>query len=252
MRFFKYFSLFFLILTSALCAKTVFPELTGRVVDAAHILSPNTISTLIEELGSFEQETTDQIVVITVPSLEGQAIETYGYQLGRFWGIGQKDKNNGAMLIVAPKEHKVRIEVGYGLEGVLTDAEASQIIEGGILPRFKAGDMNGGVLFGAEAIIRVLKGQPMNAPQNNILLNNNPNQLTSGPLAGGTPNGGLSNIIGLLIVLFIFFIRFGIFFFPFGRHMGSGFTSSGLGGGGFGGFSGGGGSFGGGGASGSW
>src|SRR5260370_40538125 len=99
-----------------------------------------------------------QVVVVTLKSLQGLSIEDFGYQLGRHWGIGQKDENTGALLIVAPNEHKVRIEVGYGLEGTLTDALSRAIIERDIVPAFKRGDLNGGVLAGTAAILRVLGG----------------------------------------------------------------------------------------------
>src|SRR6516162_1171382 len=99
-----------------------FPELTGRVVDDAGILDPATKAGLERKLAEFETKTTGQLVVVTLKSLQGTSIEDYGYQLGRHWQIGQKEKNTGALLIVAPNERKVRIEVGYGFEGTLTDA----------------------------------------------------------------------------------------------------------------------------------
>ena len=99
-----------------------FPELTGRIVDEAGILGPSTKAALERKLGEFETSTTGQLVVVTLKSLQGTSIEDYGYQLGRYWQIGQKEKNTGALLIVAPNERKVRIEVGYGFEGALTDA----------------------------------------------------------------------------------------------------------------------------------
>src|SRR6516165_8126462 len=147
----------FVVATSALAALT-FPELTGRVVDEAGILDPATKAALERKLADFETKTTGQIVVVVLKSLRGTSIEDYGYQLGRHWQIGQKDKNNGALLIVAPNERKVRIEVGYGLEGTLTDAISKFIIENSILPRFKAGDFQGGIRRGIEDIIQVLGG----------------------------------------------------------------------------------------------
>src|ERR1700744_2367745 len=112
---------------AALAAPT-FPPLTGRVVDDAHVLSPEVQAQLTQKLTDLEQRTSRQLVVVTLPSLQGYEIEDYGYQLGRAWGIGQKKLNNGALFIIAPKEHRVRIEVGYGLEGVLTDALSSVIL----------------------------------------------------------------------------------------------------------------------------
>ena len=117
-----------------------FPALTGRVVDEAGILSSDTQSRLTALLAEHEQQTGHQVVVVTLKSLQGNDIADYGYQLGRAWGIGQKGKNTGALVIVAPNERKVRIEVGYGLEGILTDAQSKLIIENTILPYFKKGD----------------------------------------------------------------------------------------------------------------
>src|SRR5262245_64907271 len=135
-----------------------FPQLTGRVIDEAGILDPAARAALDSKLADFETRTTGQLVVVTLKSLQGTSIEDYGYQLGRHWGIGQKEKNSGALLIIAPNERKVRIEVGYGLEGTLTDAISKLIIENSILPRFKAGDFTGGISRGVDDIIQVLSG----------------------------------------------------------------------------------------------
>jgi uncharacterized protein len=216
-----------------------FPALTGRVVDAAHILSAATVEQLDQTLLAYEQQSTNQVVVATIPSLEGGTIEDYGYQLGRAWGIGQKGKDNGAVLIVAPIERKVRIEVGYGLEGTLTDALSNAIIQSIILPDFRSGNMEKGIIDGTRAIVAALGGK-----------------LSDSPELGPTDNShNLSN--GVLILGVIIFLIFRIFilpwwfptFLPFGGGRSGGF-SGGFGGGG--GFSGGGGSFGGGGASGGW
>src|SRR5579859_4433248 len=123
----------------------VFPALTGRVVDEAGVLDATDRAALTETLADLETKTTDQLVVVTLKSLQGTSIEDYGYQLGRRWLIGQKDENNGVLLIVAPNERKVRVEVGYGLEGTLTDAISKLIIENSILPRFKVADYAGGI-----------------------------------------------------------------------------------------------------------
>jgi len=148
-------------LTCAVAAQTLtFPVLTGRVADQAGLLNEADRAALTESLASLEAKTTDQLVIVTLKSLQGTSIEDYGYQLGRRWQIGQKDKNNGALLIVAATERKVRIEVGYGLEGTLTDALTKYIIETSILPRFKAGDLPGGIKLGAAQIVRVLTGDP--------------------------------------------------------------------------------------------
>src|SRR5262249_9053626 len=146
-------------------AEPKYPALTGRVVDDARILSPSTVNQLDTMLARHEKATGQQVVVVTLPSLQGYSIEEFGYQLGRQWGIGQKDKNTGALLIVAPKERKVRIEVGYGLEGELTDARSSVIIQRDILPQFRRGDFNAGVVAGTGSILKVLGGNPQAAEQ---------------------------------------------------------------------------------------
>jgi uncharacterized protein len=148
----------FLLCAVALAQSLSFPQLTGRVVDDAGLLDAAARAQLVQTLADLEQKTTDQLVVVTLKSLQGTSIEDYGYQLGRHWQIGQKDKNNGVLLIVAPNERKVRIEVGYGLEGTLTDAIASFIVQNAILPRFKAGDFPGGIRRGVEDIVQVLSG----------------------------------------------------------------------------------------------
>lgn len=228
---FFWVALLYLFCTLALAAPT-FPNLTGRVVDNAHVLSSDTIQQLDTMLADYERGTTNQIVVVTLPTLQGYDIEDYGYQLGRHWKIGQKDKNNGVLLIVAPKDKKVRIEVGYGLEPVLTDAMSSTIIQAIILPQFRAGNLEDGIVKGTQAIVDVLGGKSISSQ--------NPQDQQD--------NSSPSDILGGLVILaFMFFrifapISWGFGFFNSGR----GGSSSG------GGFSGGGGSFGGGGASGSW
>lgn len=139
-------------------AALTFPALSGRVVDDAGLLSAPDREALTRSLADLEAKTTDQVVVVTLKTLQGRPIEDYGYQSGRAWGIGQKGKDNGALLIVAAAERKVRIEVGYGLEGTLTDAATKIIIEDTILPRFRAGDFPGGIKAGAAAITQLLVG----------------------------------------------------------------------------------------------
>jgi len=148
---------------SALFALTLqaapnFPALTGRVVDNANLLTPAESQQLSQQLKAHEDRTSNQVVVVTVDSLQGMDIADYGYQLGRFWGIGQSGKNNGVVLLVAPKQRKVRIEVGYGLEGVLTDALSKQIIDFEIVPRFKKKDYPGGIQAGVAAILATING----------------------------------------------------------------------------------------------
>ena len=232
-------------------AAPTFPPLTGRVVDDAHVLSAQTQADLTTKLAALEQKTGDQLVVVTLPSLQGLEIEDYGYQLGRAWGIGEKGKNNGAILIVAPSEHKVRVEVGYGLEPVLTDALSSVILQEQVLPKFRAGDVEGGVIAGTDAIIAQLDLDPAQAQAAN-------------QAAAQQPTRTPSFIPVILLLVFVFFALRALF----GRRGGGGFWALpflfmgggnggfGSGSGGFssggGGFSGGGGSFGGGGASGGW
>ncbi len=135
-----------------------FPPLSGRVVDRAGLLSERDERELSAALASFEQASGNQLVVATLESLQGLEIEDYGYQLGRHWGIGEAGADTGALLIVAPEERAVRIEVGYGLEGELTDALSRTIIEERILPRFRAGDFAAGIKAGVAAIIEALGG----------------------------------------------------------------------------------------------
>ncbi|MCP4708481.1 MAG: TPM domain-containing protein [Planctomycetes bacterium] len=135
-----------------------FPKLTGRVVDNAYLLSDDVENKLTVLLKVHEDTTSNQVVVVTLNTLQGQTIEDFGYQLGRHWGIGQKKKNNGVLLIVAPRERKVRIEVGYGLEGTLTDAISKSIIDTVILPKFKSKNMSGGIVAGVNAMLPVLEG----------------------------------------------------------------------------------------------
>jgi uncharacterized protein len=238
------------------------PPLTGRVVDDAHLLSPAAAQKLEGELADLEARTGHQLVVATVPDLQGYEIEEYGVQLARAWQIGRKGANDGAVLIVAPSEKKVRVEVGYGLEGVLTDALSSVIIQRRILPQFKAGKMEQGVIDGTEALIQQLALPEDEAKAQVAQAQARPEARESG---GGFP---WPVIIGVLIVFWVLsaVLRGG----RRGRRRGGGggmwwllpllLSSSGRGGGGGwsggggggGGFSGGGGSFGGGGASGGW
>ena len=146
-----------LLAVTAIAAENLtFPALTGRVVDEAGILNPADQAALTGTLAALEARSGAQLVVVTLKSLRGTTIEDYGYQLGRAWGIGRKDSNSGALLIVAPVDRAVRIEVGYGLEGTLTDAATKTIIEAEILPRFRAGDIPGGIKNGAARIAQIL------------------------------------------------------------------------------------------------
>ncbi|MDE2437176.1 MAG: TPM domain-containing protein [Sphingomonadales bacterium] len=240
-----------------------FPELTGRVVDAANIIPADEKARLTQKLETLETQTHRQLVVVTLSDLQGYDIADYGYQLGRKWGIGTKGANDGALLIVAPTERKVRIEVGYGLEGVLTDGLSSLIIQQQIIPKFKAGDMPGGIEAGTNALVQQLSLPDDQARQNVAAAQ-------AKAKSARNDNIPLSTLFWLLM-FFLFFIlplirrmrggrSYGggigpVVIWP-GGGWGGGGGGSGWGGGGDwgggGGFSGGGGSFGGGGSSGSW
>lgn len=134
------------------------PALTGRVVDQANILNAGEESRLVGKLSALEAKTSIQLVVVTLSSLQDRPIEEWGLTLGRSWGIGQKGEDNGVLLIIAPNDRELRIEVGYGLEGTLPDATADAIIRNVIVPKFKAGNLPGGISDGVDAIIAVLTG----------------------------------------------------------------------------------------------
>ncbi len=144
-------------------AQPGYPLLTSHVVDAAGIMDPVTAAELDAALVAQEAKTSDQLVVATVPSLEGRPVEDYANGLFRTWKLGQQKENNGILLLIAPNERRVRIEVGYGLEGILTDAVTSTIIRNAIIPEFQAGDMGAGVSKGAQAILEVLNLDPEEA-----------------------------------------------------------------------------------------
>ncbi len=241
-------------------AGPTFPPLNGRVIDHGDLLSDAKELALAARLEALERDTTDQVVVVTVPDLQGYEIEEYGYQLGRAWGIGQAEKNNGVLLIVAPRERKVRIEVGYGLEPVLTDALSALIIQNEILPSFREGYFEHGIEQGVDAIDRQLRLDPAEAEARAAAAER---PRSSAPI-------GIAVVIAVIFVLMILAMigggggrgrrRPGGGVGPIllwaaaealrnsGRGGGGGFG----GGGGGGGFGGGGGSFGGGGASGGW
>ncbi|MCL6740807.1 TPM domain-containing protein [Sphingomonas sp. RB56-2] len=146
-----------LLFISAAAYAQTFPKLTGRVVDQAGLLTPAQVVDIGSKSEALEQRTGRQFVVATVNSLEGRTIEDYGYRLGRAWGIGNEQKDDGVILLVAPKERKVRIETGYGARVFLTDAVSSVIIRESIVPRFKEGDFGGGITAGADRIIETME-----------------------------------------------------------------------------------------------
>jgi uncharacterized protein len=239
-----------------------FPALSGRVVDQAGVMTPQARSDVEAKSKSLEDKSGIQLVVATVKSLQGSDVETYANRLFRFWKLGEAKKNNGVLLLVAPAEHKVRIEVGYGLEGTLTDALSSVIISSAIIPRFKANDFSGGIERGVDGIISVLSGDTADWQPKPAVRHEDPAAIFN----------GLFPFLFFVAIVLIFRFLFGsggntggrylrrggrTIFIPYGggssdSSWGGGF--SGGGGGGFdgGGFSGGGGSSGGGGASGGW
>jgi uncharacterized protein len=230
-----------------------FPQLTGRVVDQAGVMSPDSRASIDAKLKDLEDKSSIQLVVATVKSLQGSDIETYANELFRTWKLGQAQKNNGVLLLVAPNEHKVRIEVGYGLEGILTDALSSVVISSAIIPRFKTGDFSGGIERGVDGIISILSGDTADW-QPKVSVRQDDSSADFDQI--------FPFLFFVLIVLIIWYVNRnsggpggtmrrggGPVFIPY-----SGGSSWGGGGGGSfgGGFSGGGGSSGGGGASGSW
>lgn len=230
-----------------------YPPLTGRVVDPTNTLPADTRAALETKLADLESKSGIQLVVAVVPSLQGQEIEPYANGLFRAWKLGEKTKNNGVLLLVAPNERRVRIEVGYGLEATLTDALSKVIITNAITPRFKAADIPGGIARGVEDIITVLTTDASEWEKRPSL------RLDTDP-AAARPGWPTMAIVGIVLLLLVVSPGFRGFFFGMLFSM---MTSGGRGGGfggGFGGgssssggdFSGGGGSSGGGGASGRW
>ncbi|MEI9992698.1 MAG: TPM domain-containing protein [Rhizomicrobium sp.] len=234
---------------AARAAALDFPPLTGRVVDEAAVLSDDTREKLTALLAEHEKQTGNQVVVATLKSLRGTTIEDYGYQLGRAWGIGQKGRNNGALIIVSPSTHDVRIEVGYGLEGTLTDAQSVLIVQNVMLPAFRKGDYDTGVLNGTLVTLQALGGKPSTSPPQDF----------QSLQRDASDDGGGGFHIPIIVIIIVLWLVFGRFLWPlfFLGGLGGGRGGGWGGGGGWsggsgGGFSGGGGSFGGGGASGHW
>ena len=244
-------------------AAQTFPPLTGRVVDQANLLTPAQRTALNTKLAALETQSGHQLVVAIIPDLQGYPIEDYGYRLGRAWAIGQKKVNDGLILLVAPKERRVRIEVGYGLEPTVTDALSSIIINTRVLPAFKAKDMAGGINAGVDALGEVIKLPPDQAQARAAAIVAKAKQDQGDDVPFSLVFWG---IVVALIVLSMLRRRAGgqrfgggpIILWGPGSGGGWGGGDGWGGGGGFGGggggggFSGGGGSFGGGGASGGW
>jgi len=253
-----------------------FPPLTGRVVDQANLLRPEQKVDISSKSEALEAQSGAQLVVVTVNSLGGQRIEDYSYQLGRHWKIGDEKKDDGVLLVVAPKERKVWIATGYGARIRLTDAITSVIYRDAIVPRFKAGDYGGGITAGVDEIVKVMTLPPAEAQR----------RATQAQTRERAREASGTGFIPVLVIIVIFFSIIGSLARRAGgrryRRRGGGISpwvvlwglnelgqasrgrggwgggsswgggSGWGGGGGFGGFSGGGGSFGGGGAGGSW
>lgn len=263
------------------------PPLSGRVVDLAHVLSPGSIRLLEHSLQVLEQNDSTQIVVLTIPSLDGASLEEYALKAAETWKIGQKGLDNGALLLVAVNDRKVRIETGYGLEGKLTDLVAGRIVREKIVPAFRRGDFDQGVIDGVSTMIAVVKGEYAGKGDSarrsgkqdpggfliflivglffigNVFKWKRPLAVGLGGVFAPVLAASLfSGLFGWLIVALLIpvgmvgaFIASLIAGTPGGRGSGGifpGFGGGGFSGGGFGGFSGGGGGFGGGGASGGW
>jgi uncharacterized protein len=282
--------LLFLLVFSAAQALDV-PQLRGRVNDYAGVLSPAAAQTLESKLEEFERSDSTQIVVLTVPGLGGDSLEDFSIRVAESWKIGHKGKDNGVILLIARDDRKLRIEVGRGLEGKLTDLMAGRIIRNEITPRFKAGDFDGGINAGVGAIMALVRGEYTAAPSSENTKGVNAGWLmTLGIIlifailtmgAMGKIMGGVTGGVGLPFLGFITYpgialgalgglaaggFILGLLLSWFvgksaARHGGGGpfFGGGGFSGGDFsgsgfsgGGFSGGGGSFGGGGSSGSW
>nr|MDQ3078187.1 TPM domain-containing protein [Pseudomonadota bacterium] len=185
-----------LVAASPVHAQT-FPKLTGQVVDQADLLQPAEEAALTSKLASLEQRSGRQLVVATVPSLEGRTIEDYGYRLGREWGIGQEGEDDGVVLLVAPNERKVRIETGYGARVFLTDAVSSVIIRNSITPEFKAGDFDGGINAGVDQIIGWMELPPAEAARRAQEL---------GAAQARSAERGFNPVPVIVIVMMFFFI----------------------------------------------
>jgi uncharacterized protein len=266
-------------------AELAVPPLRARVTDLADLLTAPQQQALEEKLAAFERETTHQVAVLTVPSLEGEPIEQYSIRVVDAWKLGRADVDNGALLLVSSGDRRVRIEVGYGLEGVIPDAIASRIVRDVILPRFRRGEMAEGISAGVDAILAAARGEAVPAPPAGGAGGRGPDDVFSLALLGAFVGGMFGSVVGRrrrplgaltgaglaggitwllassLGAAALAAVLGGVFgaagpiggrgrglFFP------GGFGGGGFGGGGFGGggFSGGGGGFGGGGASGSW
>jgi uncharacterized protein len=265
----------------AAAAEIAVPPLSGRVVDRTGTLSSGDIESLTQTLKNLETRKGSQVAVLIVPTTDPETIEQYSIRVAEAWKIGRKKIDDGALLVIAKNDRKLRIEVGYGLEGALNDVTVKRIIDEVITPKFRNGDFPGGISAGVDAIIRVIDGEPLPAPARArtsswssnfdalnpfvlfaIFIGGAILRTTLGRLIGSVATGGIvgalawfiagslaASIIAALIAFIFTMFSSGIVSAGPGSYSGSSGSS---GGGLSGGFSGGGGSFGGGGASGSW
>ncbi|MGD0615490.1 MAG: TPM domain-containing protein [Verrucomicrobiota bacterium] len=244
-------TLVFVVCVPVLGAEVIPPAPAHYFNDYAGVVSSGTATQLDNTLENFERESSDQIIVAVFPRMQSDSsVEDYTVRVARAWKVGQKDRDNGVVLFVFVGEHKVFIQVGYGLEGALPDALCKRIIDEQITPRFKAGDFEGGLAAGVQGIIAAVKGEYQGT-----------GQTVAGGRGRSMDSGGSAEVLGpILCIGFIALVFFIFLSKQNGRIYGSGgwiSTGGGWGGGGFsggggGGFSGGGGSFGGGGAGGGW
>jgi uncharacterized protein len=268
--------------TVAAAAEVPVPPLKARVTDLTNTLAAGEREALENELSAFEARKGSQVAVLILPSTQPETIEQYAVRVVEVWKLGRRKVDDGVLLLVAKDDRRVRIEVGYGLEGAIPDAAAKRIIEDDITPRFKNGDFYGGVRAGADRIMRTIDGEPLPAPAARMAPRGDPfawlipgliavmfvssllNRLF-GRMAGAAATGAIAGAagwllfgmlgVGLIIGVVVFVLVLVGALMPASRGGSGGWSSGGLGGGGFssgGGFSGGGGSSGGGGASGSW
>lgn len=257
-------------------AEVAVPELNKRVTDLSGTLAPDTVSRLESTLAQFETAKGSQIAVLMLPTTEPEDISQFGIRVAEAWKVGRKGVDDGVILVVAKDDRAVRIEVGYGLEGVIPDAIAKRIIEEDIVPRFRQGDFSGGVEAGVSRIMRLIEGEPLPPPRaSDAIKVGSLDQLViflfagilGGKILGAVLGKGIGSSVAAVGTGALAWLISGVFFFGIiaailvlfmtlsggrgGGHWGSGGFGGGSWGGG-GGFSGGGGGFGGGGASGRW
>ena len=146
------------------------PFLSGRVNDLANLLSPTSRSFLEDKLKDFETRTGHQVAVLTLDSLEGEVLESFSLKVHRTWGLGRKGQNDGVLFLISKTDRKLRIEVGHGLEGNIPDALAGRIIQGEVVPRFRAGDFDSGIIAGVNAIVAAAEGSYSPLPVRGRLL----------------------------------------------------------------------------------